>query len=312
MANTLLIIGASGLIGYKAFQLGKSRFNVFGTYNIRQVPDSSFIKLELKNVEKLKRTFDEIRPDYVLNATAVHDVDYCERNPEEAYLINSKLVGLMAEQCDHYGARFIHLSTDYVFDGNQTTSYTEKDIPNPQNVYAKSKLDGEMQARKAQSYCLLRTSVVFGWTPIETLGAKSSSGKPMNFALWALTKMKGKEELRIVQDQLSTPTLADVLAAISLRVATIDKNELYHVSGISCVSRFQFVRKIAEVMGYSPDLIIPVETGALSQSAKRPLKSCLDCNKIQSEIRYRLPDIEQSLFLMRSQIEEQSPFLLGS
>lgn len=312
MPNTFLIIGASGLTGYKAFQLGKKRFNIYGTYNMRPVRDASLLKLDLKDNRKLKRIFNEIRPDYVLNASALHDVDYCESHPEEAYFINSKMVELMVEQCDHYGARFIHLSTDYIFDGKQNTPYTENDVPNPTNIYASSKLDGEMQAKKASSYCILRPSVVFGWTPFERVGSKSSSGKPMNFALWALTKMKVKEVLRIVHDQFSTPTLADILAAISLRVATIDKNELYHISGISCMSRFQFVRKIAEVMGYSQHQIVPVESAALSQRATRPLRCCLDSSKVQSEFQIKLPEVEQSLFIMRMQIEEQSPSLLGN
>lgn len=312
MANTLLIIGASGLTGYKTFQLGKKRFQVYGTYNIRPLNGDKFRKLDLNDEDKLKLIFNEVKPDYVLNATALHDVDYCEHHREEAYLINSKMVGSMAEQCEHYGARFIHISTDYVFDGKQQTPYTENDAPNPQNIYAKSKLEGEMQAKKAPSYCILRASVVYGWTPLETLGSKSSSGKPMNFALWALSKLKVKEVLKIVDDQVSTPTLADVLAAISIRVATIDKNELYHVSGISCISRFQFVRMIAEVMGYSQDQIIPVKSAALSQRAKRPMRGCLDSSKVQSDVRIKIPDVEQSLFIMRSQIEEESPSLLGN
>jgi dTDP-4-dehydrorhamnose reductase len=312
MPNTLLIIGASGLTGYKAFQLGKKRFNIYGTYNMRSVPDAGFLKLELKDDVALKRIFNEIRPDYVLNATALHDVDYCESHPDEAFLINSKMVELMVDQSNHYGARFIHLSTDYVFAGKQNRLYNEDDVPNPANIYASSKLCGEMQAKKAFSYCILRPSVVYGWSPFETFGPKSSSGKPMNFALWALTRMKMNEVLSIVNDQFSTPTLADILAAISLRAATFDKDELYHVSGISCMSRFQFVRKIAEVMGYSQEQIRPVETATLSQRATRPLRCCLDCSKVQSEFQIKLPEVEQSLFIMRMQIEEQSPSLLGN
>jgi dTDP-4-dehydrorhamnose reductase len=311
MSGTLLVLGASGLTGYKAMQLAKKKgYPTYGTYNIRTSSDSSLLKLDIANEDALKKLFRDIRPSIVLNATALHNVDYCETHLEEAFKINSTVVGQIAGLCNNLGSRLIHLSTDFVFNGEKNGGYTESDTPNPQSVYAKSKLEGEMQAKKTDSYSILRSSVIYGWTPLETQGSTSSSGKPMNFALWALSKMNKGEDLKVVSDQYTSPTLADVLAEVALMIAEQEKNELYHVAGTSCLSRYEFTKKIAITMGYSRVSIKPVESKSFAQVAKRPINSCLDCEKLQNELKYELPNIDQSLAIMYSQIKVESPSLL--
>ena len=318
--ESLLVLGASGLTGYKLMLLSKKRFETYGTYNLRSWPDNnndennnkkSLLKLDVIKEDDLKKVFREIKPDIVINTTALHNVDYCEYHQEETFNINTKAVGMIADLCNNLGSRLIHISTDFIFDGKKG-NYSESDSPNPLNIYAKSKLEGELQAKRSASYSILRPSVVYGWTPLETQGLTSSSGKPMNFALWALSKMKKGEELKIVNDQFTSPTLADVLAAVALRVATTEENELYHVSGTSCISRYEFISKVARIMGHIADYIKPIESKSFDQVAKRPMNSCLNCEKVQKELNYELPNIDQSLAIMRSQIEIESPSLLGN
>jgi dTDP-4-dehydrorhamnose reductase len=303
-------------------QLAKKRYEAFGTFNMKRLSASSsssssrdkslIFQLDITKEELLKKSFDEIKPDIVLNTTALHNVDYCESHQDEAFNINAKAVGVIAGLCNNLGARLIHISTDFVFDGEKKGNYSESDVPNPQSIYAKSKLEGEVQAKKADSYSILRPSVVYGWTSLEIQGSVSSSGKPMNFALWALSKMNKNEELKIVNDQYTSPTLADVLAAISLRVAVKDTNDLYHVSGTSCMSRYEFTRRIAATMGYWPYDIHPIESRSIAQVAKRPMNSCLNCDRLQKELNYKLLNVDQSLAVMRSQIEVESPSMLGN
>jgi dTDP-4-dehydrorhamnose reductase len=325
MLRTLLILGASGLTGYKLMQLGKKRFETYGTYNLRVTSclgnncsnnhnnGKSLIKLDITKEEDLRMLFEEIRPDIVVNTIALHNVDYCESHQEEAFSVNKKAVGKIVDLCNNLGSRLVHISTDFVFDGQKQTSYSESDRPNPLSVYGKSKLEGEVLVRKsAASYSILRPSVVYGWAPLETQISLSSSRKPMNFALWAISKMNKGEGLQIVSDQFTSPTLADILAAVALRVAVLEKNELYHVSGTSCLSRYEFTRKISAIMGYPPSSVKPVKSNTFLQTARRPMNSCLDCQKLQTELIYRLPDIDQSLAIMRSQIEIESPYLLGN
>lgn len=292
-------------------QSARSRFETYGTYNLRLPFDKSLIKLDITRPDDLKKLFLEIRPDIVVNTIALHNVDYCESHRDEAYNINSKAVAALTSLCNILGSRLIHISTDFVFDGN-TGNYSERSLPNPQSVYAKSKLQGELEAKKASSYLVLRTSVIYGWTPLENEVTKSSSGKPINFALWALSRMNKGETLKVVRDQFTSPTLADTLAAVIMRLASREKNDVYHVSGTSCISRYEFTKKIANIMGYSPDLIKPIGRRSFVQVAQRPVNSCLNCNKLQKDLNFKLMDVDQSLAIMRSQIEIESPCLLGN
>jgi dTDP-4-dehydrorhamnose reductase len=318
----IFVIGASGLAGYKTATHAQSRnYDVYGTFNARKMPPNSirdeigtFFALDLKENgdDGLKKAFTEIKPDVVVNCTALHNVDYCELNPTEAYLVNSQSVRKIASLCNNFGSRFIHISTDFVFDGEKSSPYLETDNPNPLNLYAKSKLSGELEATQAKSFALVRTSVVYGWTPIEVQGSYSSSGKPINFALWAINQLKDKNPLQIVDDQYSSPTLADILGAVCVKLANSNENGIYHVSGASCNSRYEFTKRIAEVMGYSSAEIKPIQTNSLNQKAQRPRNSCLNCQKVQKLLNIKLPDIEQSLFIMRSQMELEAPRLLGN
>ncbi len=310
MSKTILILGASGLTGYKAMQIARQRFQTFGTYNLRRSPDQTLMKLDISKPESLKNIINEIKPDVVLNTVALHNVDYCEVHPEEAYQVNSKVIEILAESCNHIGARLIHISTDFVFDGYKG-NYSETDRPEPLNIYAKSKLEGELHATRCSSFAIVRPSVVYGWTPLEIQGSNSSSGKPINFALWALKKLHNNESLQIVNDQFASPTLADTLAAVAIRLASKVKNGLYHVSGTSVLSRYDFTVKIANMMGYASDTIKPIESKLFHQIARRPRDSSLDCAKVQADLNYRLLNVDESLAIMRSQIELESPGLLG-
>jgi dTDP-4-dehydrorhamnose reductase len=308
----LLVLGASGLTGSKVLDLAKGRFEVHGTYNARRVKDSSLVKLDLSERDGLEKIVKEMKPDAVVNATALHNVDYCESHPDQAFYVNTETVAFLAALCNNVGARLVHISTDFVFDGEKKAPYIESDAPNPLSVYARSKLDGEANARKCSSFCIIRPSVVYGWTPNETQGSSSSSGKPQNFALWALSQMKRGGELKIVNDQFASPTLADVLAAVIVRLAVSDKNQTYHVAGTSCINRYDFTRKLAAIMGYPADKIKPVDSKSFTQAARRPLYSCLGCDAVQRDLGYRLVGVDESLAIMRSQIEMEQPDLLGS
>jgi dTDP-4-dehydrorhamnose reductase len=314
MSNTLLIIGASGLTGSKLMRLAQEKFEAYGTYNARTSSNEPWIKLDIKDEDIMRKLFKELKPDIVINTAALHNVDYCESHPQEAYDINTKAVGIIADFCNNLGSRLIHFSSDFVFDGKKVGRYLESDIPNPLSIYGKSKLAGESQAKKCASFSIIRSSVIFGWMPLEVQGSVSSSGKPMNFAVWLLQMLKRREEIRVVNDQFTTPTLADMLAEVALNIATTEKNEVYHVTGTSCLCRYEFARKISEVMGYSSDRISikPVSSVVFSQVAKRPMNSCLNSERLGNELNYELLDVDRSLAIMRSQLESEYPSLLGS
>ena len=307
------MLGSSGLTGSKITQLARQRFDTYGTYYKRMPSDQAVsFKLDATKEDDLKKLLRQIKPDTIINTIALHNVDYCEQHPEEAFAVNTKVVETIAAVCNNLGARLIHISTDFVFDGTKNGAYSEFDEPHPQSTYGKSKLEGEKQAMLSASYSILRPSVVYGWTKLETQGGISSSGKSINFAMWIIGELSKRKTVKIVNDQFSTPTLADILAAVALRVAGKDINDLYHISSSHCINRYEFAREISLAMGYRDELVAAVSTNDLHQVARRPRNSCLNCKKLEHDLGYKLPNMHQSLSIMRSQMEFEAPSMLNN
>jgi len=308
----LLVFGVSGLTGYKIAKTAVNKYDVFGTYNERktELPNCNISKLDITNQTELEKLFSDVKPNIVINTTALHNVDFCEENHEQATLINSKAVSNLHDNSEKHDAKFVHISTDYVFDGKKTEPYTEKDIPNPISFYGESKLQGENSLQNSD-HIIIRPSVVYGWTPLELAGTVSSSGKPMNFAMWLLTKLNKKESLKIVTDQFATATLADTLAESAIKIAESNGSGIYHVSGLSCESRFEFSKKLAKEFGYDENQIQPTDSSQFKQKAKRPTYSCLDCNKAMKEFSLNLLKTEDALKIMKEQVEKEAPYLIS-
>jgi len=145
MAKKLLVLGASGLTGYKIAGLASGSYDVLGTYNARraEVRGCRTARLDVTDRAGMEEIFSAFRPDCVINATALHNVDYCEENPERAFSVNSAAVGLMRENCDRHNSRLVHISTDYVFDGSRGSPFPEDEAPAPASKYGESKISGE-------------------------------------------------------------------------------------------------------------------------------------------------------------------------
>jgi len=311
VAKKLLVFGVSGLTGYKIAGLASGRYDVLGTYNARaaEVRGCQTAKVDVTSKTDMERIFSAFRPDCVINATALHNVDYCEENPARAFAVNSTAVGLMRRNCDEHNSRLVHISTDYVFDGNRDSPYSEDDTPAPISKYGESKLAGE-KLLEDSSCAVLRPSVVYGWMPLELSGAVSSSGKPMNFAMWMLMRLHSREAVNVVTDQFATATLADSLADASLKIAGTDAGGVFHVSGASCESRFDFAVKLAKEFGFDPGLVRPTDSSQFKQKARRPVFSCLDCSKAAQKFNLNPMSTEESLKIMKGQVASESPDLL--
>ena len=176
--------------------------------------------------------------------------------------------------------------------------------------YGKSKLDGEKILENTR-HVVVRPSVVYGWTPLELAGISSSSGKPMNFAIWLLTKLHKNEPLKIVTDQFASATLADSLASSVLKMVQSDKSGLYHVSGLSCESRYDFTVKLTEKFGYDTSLISKTTSSGFTQKAKRPSYSCLACEKAVKEFGLELLTTDMAMDVMKSQVEKEAPYFIS-
>ena len=299
--DKLLIIGATGLVGSKLGSLAsKHGFETFNTQNARRSPLPNSAQLDITDSEATSDLVRKIKPKVIINTAALHNVDYCETHKEEAHRVNVEGVKSLAEAATENETRFVHLSTDYVFDGTMG-HYSEQDTPHPLHYYAETKLESEKVASRVPSYAVARPSVIFGWNALEAEGVPSSSGKTINFAMFVLDKLKKNENVKAVRDQYSSPTFADNLAEALLRLSRHSDNGIFHTAGRTCQSRYEFAAKIAEVFNYSNRLVQPTFTSDLKQIAERPKNSCLNVEKAEKTLGMRFLTAEEGIREMKNQ-----------
>ena len=286
----LVILGANGQVGY---ELQRSLLP------LGEVIALDRSHADLTQLDNLKQTLIDLKPDVIVNAAAYTAVDKAEEEQDLAMLINGEAPGVIAETAKQLDALLIHYSTDYVFDGTKSEPYTEDDIPNPINVYGKTKLAGEIAIQKTGcDYFIFRTSWVYA-----TRGT--------NFAKTIMKLASEREELKVIADQFGAPTSAELIADITaLILDRVTRNSTlrtqisgtYHLAADGETSWYvyaQFVLEKAIINGYKlrvlPSEIVPVSTADYVVTAKRPLNSCLDTNKLQSCFEVVLPVWQQHM-----------------
>ncbi|WP_106805431.1 dTDP-4-dehydrorhamnose reductase [Pseudomonas sp. S5D5] len=249
-------------------------------------------QLDLADVDQIRQQVRAQRPDLIINAAAHTAVDLAESEADVAFAINAIAPGVLAEEAGALGIPLIHYSTDYVFDGNKPTPYTEADTPNPLGVYGQSKLAGEQAiAAVGGEYLILRTSWVY-----------SNHGK--NFLLTMQRLLQEKPHLRIVADQIGAPTWAGTIAN-STR-ALIDRWQagkagewgIYHLTAQGETSWFDFAAAIAEQLragGTACAELEAIPSSAYPTPAKRPLNSRLDCSRLQQQWQVSQPQWQDAL-----------------
>ena len=223
-------------------------------------------------------------PDVIINLAALTDVDRNEREPELAKMVNTTGVEHLLAACEKSGARLVQLSTDYVFDG-QAGPYLEEDTPAPLNVYGQSKLEAETLVMAAKGHLVIRANVLFG--PELDLAA--------SFVGWVVGSLRSGKRIRVVDDQISNPTLTTHLAEAIVAAAEQDAVGLYHYGGLEFASRFAFAREIARHFELPMDLLAPVATADLNQMAPRPLQSGLVCSRMKMELNVQNATLGQAL-----------------
>lgn len=296
-----MVIGSAGQVGSRVVRLGKEKgHHVLGGYLSRPPCEAiDAFQIDKTIPGQVKDVLNRARPEVVVDTGALDNVDYCETHPEEAFAVNATGTGNVAGAAAGIGAKYIFISSDYVFDGRRG-AYTESDPTSPLNVYGRSKLEGERLAlRSGTNVSVLRPSVVYSWEP--TIVSTSPSGKPLNFAMWLLKELKSGKSVRIVQDQVSSPTFADDLAMAILAVAGADATGVFHAAGRTPLSRYNFAKRIAEEFEIETELITPTSSSALSQSAKRPLNSSLVSDRLEGEAGYKMMEISDALEALRRQ-----------
>lgn len=273
----ILVTGANGQLG-QCLQKISSQFEEFEFI----FTDSE--TLDITNKEEVNDFFWQNAPDFCINAAAYTAVDLAETEVEKAFLVNADGAENLAEACAENNAQFIHVSTDYVFDGENNLAYTEEDFTNPLGVYGASKLAGDELALEVNPCSvILRTSWVY-----------SEFGK--NFVKTMLNLFATKEELNIVADQFGQPTNANDLAEAIMKIIKSEKINpgIFNFSNLGRISWFDFAEKIAELSDAKIKLNA-IETSQYPTPAKRPKNSVLDLDKISKTYAVPLKPWEESL-----------------
>jgi len=298
----VLVIGGGGQLGTRIVEQAKDRFEVYATYLTRKplLNKSKISQIDKTNRDGLLRLFQKLKPEVVIDTAALHNVDYCETHKDEAWTANVEGTRNVADASKRHDARIVFISTDYVFDGLKG-NYVEDDTANPINYYGVTKLEAEkVVAQTCSNHAIARPSVIYSYVP--STQRESSSGKPLNFAMWLTQKLRNREPVKIVKDQYSSPTLADNLAEAVLGLAESEKTGIYHTAGGTKLSRYEFALKIARKLNIDEGLIAPTTTGQLKQIAKRPLDSSLNVEKVQKHLKLKMLTIDEALKELADQI----------
>jgi dTDP-4-dehydrorhamnose reductase len=294
----VLITGANGLLGQKLVQLyesdesvdviatarGASR-NPFGTYTYEQ--------MDVTVRGEVDKIISKHSPDVVINTAAMTHVDECELNPEKCQKLNVEAVSNLIEACKKSSSFLIHLSTDFIFDG-ENGPYKEEDLPNPLSKYAESKLESEKLLEVSEvKHAIVRTMLVYG-----IVHDMSRS----NIILWVKKSLEDKKHIKIVNDQWRTPTLAEDLAKGCALIAEKKAEGVFHISGKEMLSPYDMAIATADFFELDKTLIEEVDGSIFTQPAKRPPKTGFILDKAKRELGYEPVSFKEGLAILKNQL----------
>ena len=294
----ILIIGANGFTGRQILNdlSVHTQYKVTGcSLHPDILPNDAgkyrFIETDIRNEANIKRLFEEVQPDVVINCSALSVPDYCETHHEEAYLTNVTAVSQLAVFCEEYKSRFIHLSTDFVFDGkiNEDAGllYTEEDIPAPVNYYGYTKWKGEEKvAETCSSFAIIRVAIVYG---------RALPGQHGNVVQLVMKRLKAGQEIRVVSDQWRTPTYVGDVSDGVQRLIAHTTNGIFHICGDECMSIAEIAYQVADYMGLDHSLIHPVTTEEMNETTPRPRFSGMSIDKARTMLGYEPQKLKEAL-----------------
>ncbi len=299
--KSILITGSNGLLGQKLVSQLKDneKFNVIatsvGANRNKSVLDRDYHSLDITSALEIKKLFNYLKPDVVINTAAMTNVDACESNKEGCWELNVMAVKYLVEACTDINAHFIQLSTDFVFDG-EDGPYDENAEPNPISYYGESKWAAEkiIQESEINKWSIARTIILYGCT---------DEMSRSNVVLWAKEALEKGEPINVVDDQFRSPTWVDDLADGCIKIAAQNALGIYHLSGQETMSILELVFKVGEFFKLDTSMINPIKSNALGQAAKRPPRTGFDISKAINQLGYKPTSFNKGLELLSKQIE---------
>ena len=300
-SNIILITGSNGLLGQKlvaqlsidknyrliATSQGENRINNKEGY--------IYESMDITSAQEVERIFEKYQPNIVINTAAMTNVDACEDAKENCWKINVEAVEILLNNSQKHNSHFIHLSTDFVFDG-EDGPYKEEDVPNPLSYYAKSKLASEELILNSEykRTAIARTIIVYG------IGDNLSRG---NVVLWAKGAMEKQSPINVVDDQFRSPTLAEDLAMGCVLIANKKAIGIFHLSGKDIMSIYELVSRVADFYKLDKKCISTIQTAELNQTAKRPPRTGFILDKAKEVLGYTPHSFEEGLAIITKQMK---------
>ncbi|WP_342374626.1 SDR family oxidoreductase [Myxococcus stipitatus] len=284
-----LVTGSNGLVGSRACALLETRGHTvvgLGRGPRRTGGSYGYVSVDLTRDAEVAEALSTAAPDVVIHCASMTEVDACEKNVEAAYAANVQATAAVARGARTAGAHLVHVSTDYVFDGD-AGPYDEASVPNPRGAYALTKHMAEQAVRVlAPGSAIARTAVVYGWPPVE--------GR-LNFGAWLVTNLEKGQSVRLFDDQIVSPSLADNVAGMLVELGERKLGGVWNTCGGEVMDRVAFGRALCEVFGFDAGLVIPTRMADLKLPSPRPLKSGLKTDKARAELAEKPLDLATSL-----------------
>ena len=294
----LLIPGASGLLGLNLAMEAMSEHEVIGVDRgkLKSAPFQVF-NTNILNRAAINSILDSAKPDWLINCAALANLEECEESPELATILNVDLPAQLANACAERGIRFMHISTDAVFDGEKDDAYTEDDIPNPLGVYSQTKLEGEQATFSENADALVARVNMFGWS----LSNRRSLGE------FFVNNLSEGKNVNGFTDVIFCPMLVNVTARLLLEMLARNLRGLYHVVGAQAMNKYQFGVETARTFGLRESLISPKSVEGSGLTVKRSHNLWLSTHKLSTDVGHEIPTFSTGLAEFYTQFQQGYP-----
>lgn len=297
----ILITGANGLLGQKLVTLYSSNpgYSVVATSKSKarfdiQSDKLVFHKIDITCSEDVSTLVKVSRPDVIIHTAAITQVDDCQLNPQNCYKVNVEGTMNIVQACRETGAFLIHLSTDFIFDGKKGP-YRETDQANPISIYGESKLEAEQIVQLTlENHAIVRTVLVYGYLPDTSRS---------NIVLWVYNSLRKGDSIRVVTDQLRTPTLAEDLALGCKLIADSGHKGVFHISGKDLLSPYEMAIQTARSYKLDERLIHKANSSNFTQPAKRPPKTGFIIDKAKNVLGYNPLSFTEGIIRLKDQMD---------
>jgi dTDP-4-dehydrorhamnose reductase len=283
----ILITGIWGMLGFNLASTLKNKLTIFGCdritgYNYPYIQSASF---DLMDSDKTRSYIQQINPKIIIHTAALINVDYCEENQEQAFLVNAEVTKQIALAASKTNSKLVYISTDAVFDGQKDSEYSENDTPSPINIYGESKLTGEKYIKDIlNDYLIIRTNI-YGWN----IQFKNS------FTEWIFANLTEKKPINMFYDITFSPIYVGCLSSIIKEMLEKNLTGLFNVASSESCSKYDFGIKLAHTFDLPENLINQTSFSKFPFKAKRSKNMRLNVDKISAILKKKMPSIQEGL-----------------